>query len=146
MERLPTPVFLGFPCGSAGKESMCSEGDLGLIPELGRSPAQWKGYPLQYCGLENSKDCIVHGVTESDTERLSLSLRSPGRFAAGTPAAGDVEAGWTLLPMEPKGPGCLGLPRDCSPRQRQAERFQMECRTPYLAVSTLPQGRHGSTV
>ena len=35
-------------------------GDLGLIPRLGRSPAEGNGYPLQYSGLENSKDCIVH--------------------------------------------------------------------------------------
>ena len=73
-DRLPTPVFLGFPCGSAGKEYACSEGDLGLIPGLGRSPGEGKGYPLQYSGLENPMDCIVHGVIESDTtERLSLS-------------------------------------------------------------------------
>ena len=44
--RLPTSVFLDFPCGSAGKESACSVGDLGLIPELGRSPGEGKGYPL----------------------------------------------------------------------------------------------------
>ena len=50
-ERLPTPVFLGFPCGSAGKESTCSVEDLDLIPELGRSPGEGKGYPLQYSGL-----------------------------------------------------------------------------------------------
>ena len=53
-DRLPTPVFLGFPCGSAGKESTCSVGDLGSIPGLGRSPEEGKGYPLQYSGLENS--------------------------------------------------------------------------------------------
>ena len=52
--RLPTPVFLGFPCASAGKESTCNVGDLGLIPGLGRSPGEGKGYPLQYSGLENS--------------------------------------------------------------------------------------------
>jgi len=69
-DRLPTPVFLGFPGGSAGKESTCDAGDLGLIPGLGRSPGEGKGYPLQYSGLENSMDCIVHGVTESWT-RLS---------------------------------------------------------------------------
>ena len=57
-------------CGSAGKESACSAGDLGLIPGLGRYPGEGKGYPLQYSGLENSMDCIVHGVTESQT-RLS---------------------------------------------------------------------------
>ena len=58
-DRLSTPVFLGFPCGSAGKESSCSVGDLGSIPGLGRSPGEGKGYPLQYSGLENSMDCIV---------------------------------------------------------------------------------------
>ena len=53
---------MGFPCGSAGKESVCNVGDLGSIPGLGRSPGEGKGYPLQYSGLENSMDCIVHGV------------------------------------------------------------------------------------
>ena len=67
-ERLPIPVFLGFPCGSAGKESSCNVGTLGLIPELGRSPGEGKGYPLQYSGLENSMDCIVHGVAKSQTQ------------------------------------------------------------------------------
>ena len=41
-DRLPTPVFLGFPCGSAGKESTCNAEDLGLIPGLGRSPGEGK--------------------------------------------------------------------------------------------------------
>ena len=53
-----------FPCGSAGKESTCNVGDLGSIPGLGRSPGEGKGYPLQYSGLENSMDCIVHGVSD----------------------------------------------------------------------------------
>ena len=77
-DKLPTPVFLGFPCGSAGKEFACDMGDLGLIPGLGRSPGEGKGYPLRYSGLENSMDCIVHGVAkESDTtERLLLLLLS----------------------------------------------------------------------
>ena len=77
--RLPTPVFLGFPCGSDGKESACSAEDLGSILGLGRSPGEVKGYPLQYSGLENSMDCIVSpwGCKELDTTRrhsLSLSL------------------------------------------------------------------------
>ena len=46
----------GFPGGSAGKESACNAGDLGLIPGLERSPGEGKGYPLQYSGLENSMD------------------------------------------------------------------------------------------
>ena len=55
--------ILGFPGGSAGKESTCHAGDLGSIPRLGRSPGEGKGYPLQYSGLENSTDYIIHGVT-----------------------------------------------------------------------------------
>ena len=57
-DKLPTPVLLGFPCGSAVKVSACNAGDLGLIPGLGRSPGEGKGYPIQYSGLENSMDCI----------------------------------------------------------------------------------------
>ena len=53
-DRLPTPVVLGSPCGSAGKESACNVGDLGSTPGLGRSPGDGKGYSLQYSGLENS--------------------------------------------------------------------------------------------
>ena len=65
----------GFPDSSAGKESACNAGHLGLIPGLGRSPEEEKGYPLQYSGLENSMDFIVHGVRKSDTtKRLSFSL------------------------------------------------------------------------
>ena len=61
---------LGFPGGSAGKESACNVGGLGSIPGLGRSPGEGKGYPLQYSGLENSTDYTVHGVAKSRT-RLS---------------------------------------------------------------------------
>ena len=61
---------MSFPCGSVGKESACNVEDLGLIPGLGRSHGEGKGYPLQSSGLENSMDCMVHGVTKSQT-RLS---------------------------------------------------------------------------
>ena len=74
-DRLSTTVFLGVPGGSAGKESACSAGDLGLIPGLGRSPGEGKGYPFQCSGLENSMDYTVHGVPKSrsdTTERLPL--------------------------------------------------------------------------
>ena len=56
------------PCGSAG--SAYNVGDLGSVPGLGRSPGEGKGYPLQYSGLENSMDYIVHGVKKS---RIRLS-------------------------------------------------------------------------
>ena len=88
---------MGFPDSSVGKESTCNAGDLGSIPGLGRSPGEGIDYPLQYSGaslvaqlvknlpamwetwvrslgwedpLENSMDCIDHGVTKSQT-RLS---------------------------------------------------------------------------
>ena len=70
-------IVMGLPCGSAGKESACSAGDLSSIPELGRSPGEGKGYPLQYSGLKSSIDCIVSpwGHKELDmTERLSLFI------------------------------------------------------------------------
>ena len=67
----PTPVFLGFSGGSAGKESSCNAGDLGSIPGLGRSPGEGTSYPLQYSGLENSVDCIVHGVAKSQARITS---------------------------------------------------------------------------
>ena len=79
-DKLPTPVFLRFPCGSAGKEAACNVEDLGSIPGLGRSPGEGQGYSLQYSGLENSMDCIVHGVAKSWTQlrnfhfHFSLSL------------------------------------------------------------------------
>ena len=63
-------LIVGFPGSSAGKESACNAGDLGLIPGLRRFPGEGKGYPLQYSGLENSMDRIVHGIAKSQT-RLS---------------------------------------------------------------------------
>ena len=60
----------GLPCGSAGKESACNAGDLGLVPEFGRSPAEENGNPFQYSCLENPMDrgawkFTIHGVAES---------------------------------------------------------------------------------
>ena len=61
--------------GISGKESACNSGDLGFIPELGRSPEKGNGYPLQYSCLENPMgrgawQVTVHGVTKSqDTTR-----------------------------------------------------------------------------
>ena len=59
--------YWGFPDSSAGKESACNAGDLGLIPGLGSSPGEGNGCPLQYSGLENSMDCVVPGVAKSRT-------------------------------------------------------------------------------
>ena len=64
---------LGFTYGSAGKESSCN----GFNPWVGETPGKGKGYPLQYHGLENSMNCIVHGVAELDTtEQLIIIIMS----------------------------------------------------------------------
>ena len=64
---------LGF-LGSTDKESICNAGDPGLIPGSGRSPGEGIGYPLQYSGLENSTDCIVHGVAKSWTQLSNFHI------------------------------------------------------------------------
>ena len=72
----------GFPGGSEGKASACNTGDLGPIPELGRSPGEGNDNALQYSCLENPMDrgawrATVHGVIESDmTERLHSPTHS----------------------------------------------------------------------
>ena len=94
-DRLPTPVFLGCPCGSAGKESICNMGHLGLIPGLGISPGKGKGYPLQYSGLENPMDYTVHGVTKSQTQLSDFHFSLFFRFAFLSPISYNC-----FLPLE----------------------------------------------
>ena len=64
----------GFPESSVVKESTCNAGDPSLIPESGRSPGEGNGCPLQCSGLENSMDCIVHGVAKSRARLSSFHL------------------------------------------------------------------------
>ena len=67
-----------FPNSSVGKESACNARDPGSIPGSGRSAGEGKGYLLQYSGLENSMDCIGHGVTKSQTQLTNFhSLTFP---------------------------------------------------------------------
>ena len=66
-------AFLGFPGGSASKESACNAGDPGSIPGLGRAAGEENSYPLQYSGLENSMDrgvwqATVHGDAKNGTQ------------------------------------------------------------------------------
>ena len=70
-------LLQGFPCGSVGNEPACNAGDLDSIPGLGRSLGEGKGYPLQYPGLENSMNCIVHGVTNSRTRLSDFHFTEP---------------------------------------------------------------------
>ena len=76
-------ILEGFPDSSVGKESTRNAEDSSSIPGLGRPTGEGKGYPLQCSGLENSTDCIIHGITESDTtDQLSISLSSIGASAS----------------------------------------------------------------
>ena len=70
---IPLPTH-GFPDSSAGKESACNVVYLRLIPGLGRFPGEGKGYPLQFSGLENYMDFIVHEVTKSQTRLSDLQF------------------------------------------------------------------------
>ena len=76
MESTGKRMKLHFSGGSDGKEPTCYVGDLGLIPGLGRSPGEGEGYPLQYSGLENSMDCIAHGVTKNWTRLSSFHFHA----------------------------------------------------------------------
>ena len=89
--------ILGLPVSSAGKESTCNMGDLGLIPGLGRSPGEGNGYPLQYSGLENSMDYIVQGITNSWT-RLSDLYSHPTRKVGLVPCSPTLGKRGLLLP------------------------------------------------
>ena len=73
-------VFSGFPCGSAAKEYACNVGDLDSIPVLGRPPGEGNSYLLQYSGLQNSMDCIVHGVTNSWTQLRNFHFHFQWEF------------------------------------------------------------------
>ena len=79
-DRLPTPVFLGFACGSTGKESACNAGDPSSIPGLERSPGEGIGYPLQYSlgfpGDSDSKKKTTCNV--GDPGLIPKLGRSPG--------------------------------------------------------------------
>ena len=84
-----------FPDSSVGKEAACYAGDPGSIPGLGRSPGEVIRYPIQYSGLENSMDCIVHGVSKSWTQLSNFH---------------SLISAWTALPVCMAGPALLLIP------------------------------------
>ena len=83
-------ILQGFLCGSAGKESVCDVGDLGLIPVLGKSPGEGNGNPLQYSCPENpihrgAWRGTVHSITKSqaglsDWIELRMNIRKNRKF------------------------------------------------------------------
>ena len=118
---------MGFPDSSAGKESVCSVGDLGSIPWLGRSPGEWKGYPLQYSGLENSMD-LPPGQGGNGTgagrgplvEKPGVWPWYPGRNVCG---------GMITAPLLPLGPR-----RPCPPRNLGVSGSPLSFRASLLLV------------
>ena len=68
-------VFISLPAVDMGYSRKVISGDLDLIPGLGRSPGEGKGYPKQYSGLETPMDCIIHGVTKSQTRLSNFHFR-----------------------------------------------------------------------
>ena len=120
----------GFPGGSAGKESACKEGDLGSVPGLGSSPGEGKGCPRQYSGLENSMDCIVHGVAKSWTRVSDFHFHTSYHTLGNRHASGQLSPGtrttesvlWnsraiTTEALMPQGPG---------PAAREAQAPELE--------------------
>ena len=111
-------------CGSAGKESTCNAGDLGLTPGLGRSPGEGKGNPLQYAGLENSEDCIVHSVAKSRPQ-LSDSHTHLGEVSRFCPEAQQGAA--AVLQFLLVCPAAENPPGLCAEGLRPRPRFQVSC-------------------
>ena len=76
-DRLPTPVFLGYPGGSAGKESAYNAGDPSLIPGLGRSPGEGIDYPLQYSWASLVAQLVKNLPAMRETWVQSLGWEDP---------------------------------------------------------------------
>ena len=94
----------GLPWWLSSKEYTCNTGDLGSIPELGRSPGEGKGYPLQCSGLENPMDCIVHGITKELDMTEQLNKNSSSKITHLRSAHFPVKVPWTgasILGTEP---------------------------------------------
>ena len=100
-----------FSCGSAGKESTCNAGDLGWILGLGRFPGEGKGYPLQYSGLENSMDCVVHGIAKSQTRLSDFHFHLPLKMYFMLPFLSRIEQKYvfTFPPLSDRVSETLGI-------------------------------------
>ena len=99
---------MGFPGGSAGKESTCNAGELGSIPGLGRFLGEGNGYLLQYSGLENSMDCIVPWGHRESAMMEATFIFTP--FAQGVISYMSDVTRWEKKVM-PKHKGCMQLSR-----------------------------------
>ena len=127
---------LSDPDNSVGKESACKAGDTGSIPGLRRSLGEGIGYPLQYSGLENSMDCIVHGVTKSWTQLSDFHFTTS---SLGQAALSD------LLPKSQM------RTEDVHAQRRKDGSRQEAASVPWMEMEnflpdTQPQSEHGETI
>ena len=142
---------LGLPGGSAGEKSACNAGDLGSIPGLGRSPGEGNSYPLQYSGLQNSVDCIVHGVAKSWTRLSDCHLESTQMSFLSCSSGGEMsEMAFTGLkpkclqdsvPSRGWGRASVSLPfpapRSCSHSQLMTPYHSAFCFSPFFSSDLL---------
>ena len=84
-----------------------------MIPELGRSPGEGKGYPLQCSGLENPMDCIVHGVTKESDTTEQLNKNSSSKITHLRSAHFAVKVPWTGASILGMGPALCYPPLNC---------------------------------
>ena len=99
-DRLPTPVLLGFPCGSAGKESACSAGDPSSISGSGRSPREGIGCPLQYSWASLVAQLVKNLPEMQETRVQSLGWEDPlekGKTMNSSTLAWRIP--WTVYPL-----------------------------------------------
>ena len=108
MPQLKEFALPSCPGGSAGKESACIVGDLGLIPGLGRSPGEGKGHPLQCSGLENPMDSTVRGVAKSQTQLSNFHFQGDNSFP-GSPHAMNCQERNIKAPIQLQRPHGVGL-------------------------------------
>ena len=86
-DRLPIPISLGFPCGSAGKESTCNAGGPGSIPGSGSSPGEGIGYPLQYSWASLVALVVKNPPSMWQTWVQSLGWEEPLEEGLATPSS-----------------------------------------------------------
>ena len=99
MSLLQSFELHGFPCGSVGREPTCNVGDLCSIPGLGRSPTGGKNYLLQYSGLENSTDCMVHGVAKGQTGLNNFHFHLAS-WQEESPREVTCDSSWSLISVQ----------------------------------------------
>ena len=150
MDSLPTPVFLGSPCGSAGKESACNAGDLGSIPGMRRSPGDGKGYSFQYSGLENytvwrtiqsmGSQRVGHDRVTLTSLRFTLGYTEVSWFDPSNPTQPPLKLPPTVLQAD----FTINWPSNILPSRVTIKGTNFECLHAQYYAGALPVDTHNS--